>query len=139
VVAAVDGSVIRAKEKKGEGVTVGGSPFPDLNLSFPVVGPLSSLRPEAAVVHEVVSIVPDDSPFLIFIECLVLLVVLARWGQGDFWPDPEDIKRFDIIEPWPASSTPSDCPLWPRCGKCMSRSPTRMSRIRRWYAVRLKE
>ena len=39
------------------------------------------------------------SPLLIFIDCLVLLVVLARWGQEDFWPDPEDIKHFDIIAP----------------------------------------
>ena len=31
--------------------------------------------------------------------CLVLLVVLSRWGHEDFWPDPEDIKHFDIIEP----------------------------------------
>ena len=99
VVAAVDGSVIRTREKMGAGVTVGGNPVPDLNLSFPVGGPLSSLRPEAAAVHEVVSIVPDDSPLLIFIDCLVLLVILARWGQEDFWPDPEDIKHFDIIVP----------------------------------------
>jgi hypothetical protein len=98
-VAAVDGSVIRTREKMGAGVTVGGNPVPDLNLSFPVGGPLSSLRPEAAAVHEVVSIVPDDSPLLIFIDCLVLLVILARWGQEDFWPDPEDIKHFDIIVP----------------------------------------
>ena len=48
--------------------------------------------------HELVSTVPDGSPLLIFIDCLVLLVVLTRWGQGDFWPDPEDIKHFDIIE-----------------------------------------
>ena len=39
------------------------------------------------------------SPLLIVIDCLVLLVVLARWGQEDFWPDPEDIKHFDNIAP----------------------------------------
>ena len=49
--------------------------------------------------HELVSIVPDGSPLLIFIDCLVLLVVLSRWGQEDFWPDPDVIKHIDIIEP----------------------------------------
>ena len=99
IVAGVDGSVDRAKERMGAGVTVGGNLVPDIDLSFPVGGPLSSLRPEAAAVHELVSTVPDGSPLLIFIDCLVLLVVLSRWGQEDFWPDPEDIKHFDIIEP----------------------------------------
>ena len=49
--------------------------------------------------YELVSTVPDGSPLLIFVDCLVLLVVLTRWGQEDFWSDPEDIKHFDIIEP----------------------------------------
>ena len=99
MVAAVDCRIICTKEKMGAGVTVGGNPVSDINLSFPVGGPLSFLRPEAAAVHKVVSIVPDDSPLLIFIDCLVLLVVLAQWGQEDLLPDPEDIKHFDIIEP----------------------------------------
>ena len=77
---------------------MGGNLVPDIDLSFPVGGPLSSLRPEAAAVHELVSTVPDGSPLLIFIDCLVLLVVLSRWGQENFWPEPEDIKHFDIIE-----------------------------------------
>ena len=50
------------------GVTVGGNLVPDIELSFPVGGSLSSLRPEAAAVHElvtrVVSTVPDGSPLL---------------------------------------------------------------------------
>ena len=62
-------------------------------------GPLSSLRPEAAAVHELVSTVPDGSPHLIFIDCLVLSVVLSLWGQEYLWPDTDDIKHFDTIEP----------------------------------------
>ena len=34
-----------------------------------------------------------------FTDCLILLSILAKWGQEDFWPDPEEIKHFDIIEP----------------------------------------
>jgi hypothetical protein len=89
-------SVIRSKERMGAGVTVDRNLVPDLTLSFPVGGPLSTPRPEAAAVHEVISTVPDDLPFFIFIDCLVILVVFARWGQEDFRPDPEDIKHFEI-------------------------------------------
>ena len=42
--------------------------------------------------------VPDDVPLLVFVDCLVLLAILARWGQEDFWPDADEIKHFDIIE-----------------------------------------
>ena len=99
VVAAVDGSVDRTRERMGAGMVIGKGPQPEFSRSFPVGGPLSSLLPEAAALHEVVSVVPDDSPLLIFVDCLVLLVILARWGQEDFWPDPEDIKHFDIVAP----------------------------------------
>ena len=34
-----------------------------------------------------------------FTDCLILLLILAKWGQEDFWPDPDEIKHFDIIEP----------------------------------------
>ena len=39
----------------------------------------------------------------------------------------------------PASLTPSNWPLGPTCRKYMPRSPTRMSRTRRWFTVRLKK
>jgi len=42
---------------------------------------------------------PGDKPLLVFTDCLVLLTILIRWGHVDFWPDPDDVKHFDIIEP----------------------------------------
>ena len=98
LVAAVDGSVDRAREAMGAGVVVGRGQVPELSLAFPVGGPLATLRPEAAALEALVAQVPDDVPLLVFVDCLVLLAILARWGQEDFWPDAEEIKHFDIIE-----------------------------------------
>ena len=99
LVAAVDGSVDRSREVMGAGVVVGKGQEPELSLAFPVGGPLATLRPEAAALEALVARVPDDAPLLVFVDCLVLLVILARWGQEDFWPDAAEIKHFDIIEP----------------------------------------
>ena len=35
---------------------------------------------------------------MIFIDCLALLMILSKWGQSDFWPDPGDV-HFDVIFP----------------------------------------
>jgi hypothetical protein len=34
-----------------------------------------------------------------FTDRLILLLILAKWGQEDFWPDPEEIKHSNIIDP----------------------------------------
>lgn len=99
VVAAIDGSVERKTEKMGSGVTVGFRLEPAATWAFAVGGPLSSLRAEAAALHGVLELVSGDEPLLIFTDCLVLLTVLYRWGQVDYWPDPEELLHFDIIEP----------------------------------------
>ena len=36
---------------------------------------------------------------MIFIDCLALLMILSKWGQSDFWPDPGDVVRFDASFP----------------------------------------
>ena len=36
---------------------------------------------------------------LVFIECLVLLQILQKWGRSDFWPDSRNIIHFDVIFP----------------------------------------
>ena len=99
LVAAVDGSMDRKQETMGAGVVVGNGREGQICISFPVGGPLSSLRPEAASLHRLLGQVPSDAPLLVFTDCLILLSILAKWGQEDFWPDPEEIKHFDIIEP----------------------------------------
>ena len=99
LVAAVDGSVDRSREIMGAGLVVGKGQVPELSLAFPVGGPLATLRPEAAALEALVARVPDDAPLLVFVDCLVLLGILARWGQEDFWPDDAELKHFDIIDP----------------------------------------
>ena len=83
----------------GAGVVVGTSRLPDVSLSFAVGGPLSSLRSEAAALNGLLECIEPDRPPIVFTDCLALLTILFRWGQVDFWPDPEDVKHFDIIEP----------------------------------------
>ena len=34
---------------------------------------------------------------MIFTDCLALLMILSKWGQSDFWPDPGDVVHFDVI------------------------------------------
>ena len=98
LVAAIDGSVDRKREVMGAGVVVGKGQAPDFTLSFPVGGPLATLRSEAAALEALVKHVAEDVPLLVFVDCLALLVILARWGQEDFWPDETELKHFDIIE-----------------------------------------
>jgi len=98
LVAAIDGSVNRTREAMGAGVVVGKGRVPDFNMSFPVGGPLATLRSEAAALEALMAWAADDVPLLVFVDCLALLAILARWGQEDFWPDNTEIKHFDIIE-----------------------------------------
>ena len=97
-VAAIDGSVDRRNELMGAGAVVGCAREPAASLSFPVGGPLSSLRAEAAALHGLLGNAPDDQPFLIFTDCLSLMDNLSKWGRLDFWPDQEDLRHFDILE-----------------------------------------
>ncbi len=55
---------------------------------------MASLRAEAAVLDGLVDRVEPNRPLLVFTDCLILLI---RWGRVDFWPDPEDVKHFDVI------------------------------------------
>jgi len=97
VVAAIDGSVDRKTETMGAGFVVGVGPQPDDSCFFPVGGPLASLRAEAAGLDGLLDRVEPDRPLLVFTDCLILLMLLLRWGRVDFWPDPEDVKHFDVI------------------------------------------
>ena len=81
----------------GAGVVVGLGPQPVQSSSFPVGGPLASLRAEAAGLDRLLDLVAQDQPLLIFTDCLSMLMILLRWRRLDFWPDPEDIKHFDVL------------------------------------------
>ena len=64
----------------GAGRVVGRGQMPEFSLACPVGGPLATFRPEAAALEALVAWVPDDAPLLVFVDCLVLLAILARWG-----------------------------------------------------------
>ena len=34
---------------------------------------------------------------LVFVDCLVLLDILLKWGASEFYPDPRNIIHFDVI------------------------------------------
>jgi ribonuclease HI len=97
IVAAIDGSVDRKAETMGAGFVVGTGPQPEDSLSFPVGGPLASLRGEASGLDCLLDRVEPGEPLLVFTDCLVLLTILLRWGRIDFGPDPDDVRHFDII------------------------------------------
>ena len=98
-VAGTDGSVNYKQERMGAGYAVGVGPVPLLELSAPVGGPLSTLRSEAASLHALLLKTPSTTDLLVFIDSLVLLLILKRWGYSDFWPDPGDLAHFDVIIP----------------------------------------
>jgi len=114
-IAATDGSVQLQAERMGAGYIVvdrDGNLLWELSAS--VGGPLASLRAEAASLLSLLRTLKDDIlstriKLLIFIDCLVLLEILLKWGKRDFWPHPRDILHFDILLPllqelrnWPA-------------------------------------
>ncbi len=36
---------------------------------------------------------------LIFVDCLIVLDILRKWGRSDFHPDPKEIVHFVVIHP----------------------------------------
>ncbi len=36
---------------------------------------------------------------LIFVDCLVVLDILRKWGRSDFRPGPKEIVHFAVIHP----------------------------------------
>ena len=67
----------------------------------PVGGPLALILPEAASLLQHLRDVADkydsQTSLLIFVDCLVLLNILSKWGRHDFHPNPKDVEHFAII------------------------------------------
>ena len=103
LVAGTDGSVDKRSERMGAGYAIGAQPVPIRVYSAPVGGPLASIRPEAAsllqILRDVAANYDSQTPLLIFVDCLVLLDILQKWGRHDFHPNPKDVVHFDIISP----------------------------------------
>jgi hypothetical protein len=88
--------------------------LPLLTISAQVGGPFSPLRAEAVSLLEYLRRVraqfPEQRALLIFIDCLVLLIILMKWGRSEFQPHPCEIVHFDVLVPllselrkWPGS------------------------------------
>jgi ribonuclease HI len=99
IVAGTDGSVDWKNERMGSGYVTGTEREPESSFSACVGGPLSTLRAEAASLLQLLIDLRGSSstPLLVFVDCLVLLDILKRWGQASFHPHPTDVVHFDII------------------------------------------
>ena len=66
---------------------------PESSFSACVGGPLSTLRAEAASLLQLLIDLRSRSstPLLVFVDCLVLLDILQRWGQASFHPHPTEL------------------------------------------------
>ena len=107
IVAAEDGSADLRANRQGTGLVVtdeGGHTIL-IDFSAPVGGPVASLRSEAASIFSILQKVEarynGHVQFMIFTDCLVLLLIFSNWGHSDFWPDPGpgDVVHFDVIFP----------------------------------------
>ncbi len=87
----------------GTGYVVGDDRVPLMILSSLVGGPLASIRSEAAVLLQLLRDIATNRGrhvrLLFFIDCLVLLEILRRWGTHNFNPRPKEVAHFDVIYP----------------------------------------
>ena len=101
IIAGTDGGVDWKNERMGAGYVSGTAPEAETSFSASVGGPLSTLRAEGASLLQLLLDLSKESstPLLVFVDCLVLLDILQRWGQVSFHPHPDDIVHFDVIFP----------------------------------------
>jgi hypothetical protein len=98
-----DGSVYELEECMGVEYTVEDGVIPLMILSSRVGGPLASVRAEAASLLQLLRDMAVQYGLsvrlLIFIDCLVLLDILRKWGKHNFHSLPKEVVHFDVIYP----------------------------------------
>jgi hypothetical protein len=103
LVVGTDGSVDERTEHMDTGYVDGDDRVPLMILSSPVGGLLASIRSEAAgLLQLLLNIATNHGPhvrLLVFIDYLVLLDILRRWGTHNFNPQPKEAVHFDVIYP----------------------------------------
>jgi len=103
LVAGTDGSVDLRAERMGAGYVLGAGPDPIAIYFARVGGPLASARAEAASLLQLLRDVGGrygrHVHLLIFVDCLVILDILRKWGRSEFHPDPKEIIHFTVIYP----------------------------------------
>ena len=84
-------------------VTVGSDHRNIMELSAPIGGPVASLCSEAVgLLSKLLKVAERYNAYvqlMIFIDFLALLMILSKWGQSDFWPDPRDVIHVNVIFP----------------------------------------
>ena len=87
----------------GAGYVLGGDPVPLLTFFARVGGPLATTRAEAVgllqLLQDVRERIGRRVNRLVFVDCLVLLDILSKWGRDDFYPEPREVVHFDVIRP----------------------------------------
>ncbi len=82
-----DGSVDERSERMGAGYVICDKPIPIQIFSAPLGGPHASIRPEEAsllqILRDVAANHDNQTPLLIFVDCLVLFDILSKWGRHD--------------------------------------------------------
>ena len=80
---------------------VGMDPIPTMTLSIRVGGPLATTRAEAASLLQLIRDVGRSRVtsfnLLVFVDCLVVLDILTKWGRCDYYPRPKEIVHFNVI------------------------------------------
>ena len=103
LIAGTDGSVDERTERMGAGYVLGADPAPTLTFFARVGGPLATTRAEAAsLLQLLLDVRASDNHnvnLLVFVDCLVVLDILSKWGRNDFYPEPKEIVHFDVICP----------------------------------------
>jgi hypothetical protein len=103
LVAGTDCSVDERFETMGAGYVLDADPLPILSFFARVGGPLASAREEAASLLQLLRDVRQRHSnrvhLLIFVDCLVVLDIIRKWGRNDFHPSPKDVVHFAVIYP----------------------------------------
>ena len=99
----MDGSANKRTDRMGAGFALGRQKEPLMTYYASVGGPLAHLQAEAASLCKLLSRARERFPgctdLLVFIDCLVLLDILLKWGRSDFQPQPREIVHFDVLVP----------------------------------------
>jgi hypothetical protein len=87
----------------GAGFVLGVVPQPTISFFARVGGPLASARAEAASLLQLLRDVRQRYSscvhLLIFVECVVILDIIRKWGRSDFHRSPREIVHFAVIYP----------------------------------------
>jgi hypothetical protein len=106
LVAGADGSVDECTEQMGGAYLFCADPDPIMIRSSPLQCPLASARAEAAsplqLLLDVRQRYGHHVHLLIFVDCLVVLDILRKWGHSDFHPGipgPKEVIHFTVVLP----------------------------------------